>query len=163
MNNQKHDLEIVGDGRLQGEQEEEKSGIKSVSPGRCEISRETTEAGSKAKRRWRAAVSCSHATRELLKNKIELFYGWANSCWLLEVMHISCVSLLRIIVGLGQVEVQMQGKSFNAKMLAIKPVWTALYWRRDRVVTWQPRSRFWGQLSLCWLTRLLVTWAQSFF
>lgn len=52
MNNQKHAFEIVGDGRLQGEQEEEKSGIKSVSPGRSEISRETTEAGSKAKRRW---------------------------------------------------------------------------------------------------------------
>lgn len=109
MNNQKHDLEIVGDGRLQGEQEEERSGIKSVSPGRCAISRETAEAGSKAKSRWRVAVSCSHATRALLKNKIEPFYGWSNSCWLLEVMCISCAPLLRIILGLGQVEVQMQG------------------------------------------------------
>lgn len=52
MNSETDDLETPGDETLYGEQEEdESSGIKFVSSGRCAISREIVEVGSKSKSR----------------------------------------------------------------------------------------------------------------
>ena len=58
------DFETPGDERLYEEwEEDESSGIKSVSSGRCAISRETVEVGSKTKSTWKGLMfSCHQST-----------------------------------------------------------------------------------------------------
>lgn len=58
-----HDFETPGDERLYREWEEEESaGIKSVSSGRCAMSREIVEVGSKTKSRWGDLFTCHQST-----------------------------------------------------------------------------------------------------